>query len=49
MEIRNFKPFIITISSAVAAIFFTKKRIKRTRLKGVHSKMNEHDLSAKKN
>jgi hypothetical protein len=42
MEIKNFKPLIVTLSTAFAAIFFTKKRIKRaSKLKAIHSKVND--------
>ena len=37
MELRNF-PLVVTISTAVATIFYTKKRIKRAKLKAVHAK-----------
>jgi hypothetical protein len=42
MEIKSFKPLIVTLSSAFAAIFFTKKRIRRmSKLKTVHSKIDD--------
>lgn len=39
MLIRNLKPLVIAISYAAAAIFYTKKRIKRAKLKSVHAKI----------
>ncbi len=38
MDIRNFKPLVITFSSMMATFFYTKKRIKRERLRAIQTK-----------
>jgi hypothetical protein len=41
MDLRNFKPLLVGVSAAFAAMVYTKKRIKKTnRLKAMHSKVN---------
>jgi hypothetical protein len=37
----NFKPFIIAVSAVFSALIYTKKRLKKeSRLKAIHSKVN---------
>jgi len=44
MELGNFKPVIIAITTAFSALIYTKKRIrKENRLKAIHSKTGDNN------
>ena len=46
MEIGNFKPVIIAITTAFSALIYTKKRIrKENRLKAIHSKTGDNHIN----
>ncbi|HEY2726907.1 MAG TPA: hypothetical protein VGI61_07025 [Parafilimonas sp.] len=51
MELGNFKPVIIAITTAFSALIYTKKRIrKENKLKAIHSKTAEtHGQDFKRN